>query len=71
MAGFLSELKRRNVIRVAIAYIIVAWLLLQVVDIVVPILSLPEWVDKFVLLLIGIGLPVALLFAWAFDSGFN
>ncbi|MCZ6559913.1 MAG: hypothetical protein O6931_03360 [Gammaproteobacteria bacterium] len=67
MAGFLSELKRRNVIRVAIAYIVVAWLLLQVVDIVVPILSLPEWVDKFVLLLIGIGLPVALLFAWAYE----
>lgn len=67
MAGFLSELKRRNVIRVAIAYIIVAWLILQVVDVIVPILSVPDWVGKFVLLLLGIGLPVALLFAWAFE----
>ncbi len=67
MSSFFSELKRRNVIRVAIAYIIVAWLLLQVVDVVVPILALPDSVGKLVLLLMGIGFPLALIFAWAFE----
>jgi TolB-like protein/Tfp pilus assembly protein PilF len=65
--GFFSELRRRNVFRVAIAFIIVAWLLLQVVDILVPMLSLPEWVGRFVLLLLVIGFPISLLFAWAFE----
>jgi len=46
---------------------IVAWLLLQVVDVVAPMLDLPTWVGKFVLLLLGIGLPVALILAWAFE----
>ena len=67
MSSFFRELKRRNVIRVAIAYIIVAWLLLQVVDVVVPILALPDSVGKLVLLLMGIGFPLALIFAWAFE----
>jgi TolB-like protein/tetratricopeptide (TPR) repeat protein len=62
-----KELKRRNVFRVGIAYVIAAWLILQVVDIVQDILSLPEWAGKFVLLLLVIGLPLALIFAWAFE----
>ena len=65
--GFFAELRRRNVFRVAIAFIIVAWLLLQVVDILVPMLSLPEWVGRLFLLLLVIGFPIALLFAWAFE----
>ena len=65
--GFLDELKRRNVFRVAIAFIIVAWLLLQVVDILVPMLALPEWVGRLVFLLLLIGFPIALLLAWAFE----
>jgi hypothetical protein len=65
--GFFSELKRRNVFRVAIAFIVVAWLLLQVVDILLPMLALPEWVGRFVFLLLIIGFPIALLFAWAFE----
>ena len=65
--NFLTELKRRNVVRVAFVYGIVAWLLLQIVDIVVPLLELPDWVGKFFLLLIAIGLPLALIFAWAFE----
>ena len=67
MPGFFSELRRRNVIRVAIAYVIVTWLLLQVVDVVVPILGLEDWVGKLVLLLLLIGFPVALVLAWAFE----
>ncbi len=67
MPGFFAELRRRNVIRVAIAYVIVTWLLLQVVDVVVPILGLEDWVGKLVLLLLLIGFPIALIFAWAFE----
>jgi TolB-like protein/Tfp pilus assembly protein PilF len=66
-SGFFNELKRRNVFRVAIAFLIVAWLLLQVVDILVPILTLPDWVGRFFFLLLVIGFPIALLFAWAFE----
>ena len=62
-----DELKRRNVFRVAIAFVIVAWLVLQVVDILVPMLALPEWVGRLVFLLLLIGFPIALLLAWAFE----
>jgi adenylate cyclase len=65
--SFWGELKRRNVVRVAIAYIIVAWLLLQVSDTLVPALHLPEWLNSAIALLIILGLPIALLLAWAFE----
>ncbi len=65
--GIIGELRRRNVFRVAIAYVIVTWLLLQVVDILVPMLTLPEWVGRLILLLLIVGFPIALLFAWAFE----
>jgi len=65
--SFVSELKRRNVFRVGIAYAVISWLLLQVTDVVVPILELPEWVAKLVLLLLLLGLPLVLFFAWAYE----
>ena len=65
--SFFEELKRRNVFRVGIAYLIVGWLLLQVTDIVVPIMELPNWVAKLVLFLLVLGLPLVLFFAWAFE----
>ncbi|MCH8250650.1 MAG: hypothetical protein IH913_13720 [Proteobacteria bacterium] len=65
--GLFQELKRRNVFRVAIAFIIVAWLLLQLVDILVPMLSLPDWIGRLVFLLLVIAFPISLLFAWAFE----
>ena len=61
------ELKRRNVFRVGIAYAITSWALLQVIDVVAPILELPDWAPKLVLVLLGIGLFPALIFAWAFE----
>jgi len=67
MAGFFTELKRRNVFRVGVAYIVMSWVLLQIVDVVAPMLVLPDWAGKLVLLLLGIGLPIALFFAWAFE----
>ncbi|MDX1460698.1 MAG: hypothetical protein R3348_06530 [Xanthomonadales bacterium] len=65
--SFLEELKRRNVIRVAIAYAVAAWLLLQLTDVLVDLLGLPETAGKFVVLLLVIGFPLALFFAWAFE----
>lgn len=62
-----QELKRRNVFRVGIAYAIAAWVLLQIIDVVVPIIEAPEWVSKAMLLMIAVGFPLALLFAWAFE----
>ena len=62
-----NELKRRNVFRVGIAYLVIGWLLLQVTDVVAPILELPDWVAKLVLFLLLIGLPLVLFFAWAFE----
>lgn len=62
-----AELKRRNVFRVAIAYALVTWLLLQIVDVVAPLLSLPDWIARAIFLVLLIGFPIALLFAWAFE----
>jgi len=62
-----NELKRRNVFKVTAAYIIVAWLLLQVSDTLVPALHLPEWFHSGVAFLLILGFPVALIFAWAFE----
>jgi TolB-like protein len=62
-----AELRRRNVFRVGAAYLVISWLLLQVVDVVAPILGLPDWIAKLILLIIAIGLIPALLLAWAFE----
>ncbi len=65
--NFFAELRRRNVFRVGIAYAITAWLLLQLSDILVPLLNLPESAQRFILLLLVIGFFPALIFAWAFE----
>jgi len=65
--SFFAELKRRNVYRVGIAYVVVAWLALQALDIIIPIIRAPEWFSQLVLILIVIGLPFALIFAWAYE----
>ncbi len=67
MAAVWEELKRRNVVRVAIAYSVVSWLILQFTDVLIPLLGLPEWVGKLVFLLLAIGFPLALVFAWAYE----
>ncbi|KGJ90481.1 tetratricopeptide repeat protein [Thalassotalea sp. ND16A] len=65
--SFIKELKRRNVFKVAIAYVIVSWLVVQVIDSIVPIIEAPEWAAKVVLVLLLAGFPIACLFAWAFE----
>src|SRR5437899_3150687 len=64
---FFAELKRRNVYKVAIAYAIVAWLLMQVATQVFPFLEIPNWAIRLVIMLIVIGFPIALVIAWAFE----
>jgi len=65
--SFFEELKRRNVYRIGVAYAIVTWLFLQVIDILAPIIDLPDSAPKLVLTLLAIGFPVALIFAWAYE----
>ena len=65
--SFFEELKRRNVFRVGIAYAVSAWVLLQVVDLVLENITAPEWVMQIFMLALAIGFPVALIFAWAFE----
>jgi len=65
--SFFEELKRRNVFRVAIGYIITAWLLLQVVDLVLENVNAPDWVMQVFMLALAIGFPLAIFFAWAFE----
>jgi len=65
--SLLSEVRRRNVFKVALAYAAVCWLLIQVVTAIEEPLGLPDWFDTFVIVLLVIGFPVALLLAWAFQ----
>jgi len=65
--NFFAELKRRHVYRVAIAYGVVGWLLTQVATQVWPFFEIPSWAVRFVVLLLVMGFPVALVLAWAFD----
>ena len=67
MSNLLTELKRRNVFRVAIVYIVVGWLTLQVAEIVLPAFDIPSWVLRAVVILLILGFPIALIFAWAFE----
>lgn len=62
-----AELKRRNVFRVGVAYLVIAWLLMQVTDTLVPALHLPSWIITAAALFLIIGFPLALVFAWAFE----
>src|SRR3989449_6302330 len=66
-ATFLTELKRRKVYRVAVAYAIVAWLLIQAASILFPTFEAPGWVMKVVVCVIFLGFPIALILAWAFE----
>src|SRR5229473_7074565 len=67
MANFFSELKRRNVYKVAVAYIVAGWALSQGIAQVFPVFDIPNWIIRFVVVLIIIGFPIALVLAWAFE----
>src|SRR5207302_35495 len=66
--NFFAELKRRNVYKVAVAYAVVGWLLVQIATQVFPFLEIPNWVVRLVIALVMIGFPIALVIAWAFEA---
>jgi hypothetical protein len=63
----LEELQRRNVVRVAIGYIVSSWLLIQVADVVLENIGAPAWVMQSILLVLALGFPVVLFFSWAYE----
>ena len=65
--SFFAELKRRNVYKVAVAYAVVAWLLIQIATQVFPFFGIPNWAVQLVVLLLILGFPVAMILAWAFE----
>jgi TolB-like protein len=65
--SFIEELKRRNVVRVGVVYLITAWLLAQVADLMLENFNAPDWVIQAILVVLIIGFPLALIFAWAFE----
>ena len=67
MSGLFQELKRRNVFKVGTAYVVLAWLIAQVTDLFLDPLGAPDWIIKTILILLLAGLPLVLLFAWAYE----
>src|SRR6476661_4070749 len=67
LGNFFSELKRRNVYKVAVAYGVVGWLIVQVATSVLPTFHAPDWVAQTLIVLVLLGFPVALVIAWAFE----
>ena len=65
--SLISELKRRNVFRVALLYAVACWLILQVTDVGMSLLGLPEWTGRFVFFLLLLGFPLVVLFSWAYE----
>ena len=65
--SMLGELRRRKVFQVAAVYALVSWLVIQVVGEIGEPLQLPDWLDTVVIVLLGVGFPIALTLAWAFD----
>ena len=64
---FLDELRRRKVLRVAVVYAAVGWILIEVTTVVFPALMLPEWTDRLIVVLILLGFPLAIILTWVFD----
>jgi len=64
---FVDELRRRNVIRTGVAFVFLAWLILQVADIILPVFNTPTWVPRLMVALLAIGFPISLLLAWVFE----
>lgn len=62
-----AELRRRNVFRVALLYIVAAWLIMQVADVGISLLGLPDWTGRFVFLLLAIGFPLVVVFSWVYE----
>src|SRR6476469_1559137 len=67
MSNFFAELKRRNVYKVAVAYAVASWLLIQIATQVFPFFEIPNWAVRLVVIILSIGFPIALILSWAFE----
>ena len=67
LARWFAELRRRKVVRVAIVYVVIAWLLIQVADATFEPIGLPDWANRLVIVLVVLGFPLACGLAWALD----
>lgn len=65
--SLLAELRRRNVIRMAGLYLVGAWLVIQVAGTLLPMFGVPDWVARSIVILLAIGVPAVLVFAWVFE----
>ena len=65
--NFFNELKRRNIYKVAVAYAVASWLLIQIATQVFPLFEIPNWAVRLVVVLLILGFPVALILSWAFE----
>ena len=65
--GLVSELKRRNVLRMAVLYVLAAWVIMQVAEVVIALASLPAWAGSLVLTVLAIGFPIALVLSWFYE----
>ncbi|HSG58501.1 MAG TPA: hypothetical protein VLA06_03145, partial [Woeseiaceae bacterium] len=63
----MSELKRRNVFRMAVLYVIAAWLMMQVAEVLIGLANLPDWIGPTILVLLAIGFPIALFLSWFYE----
>lgn len=66
-SSFFKELKRRNVFKVGLSYLLLGWVVLQIADVLVPALALPDWTISFLFVLGLLGFPFAIFFSWAFE----
>jgi TolB-like protein len=65
--GLISELRRRNVLRMAVLYVVAAWLVMQVAEVVIGLANLPEWIGQMILAVLAVGFPIALISSWFFE----
>ncbi len=65
--GFVSELRRRNVFRMAVLYVVASWLIMQVADVLKDLANLPDWIGPVILALLAIGFPIALVLSWFYE----
>ena len=68
MSNFIEELKRRKVFRVSTTYAVVAFIIMQLVEIVFPIFDFPQWTSQFVIIIVLLGFPIAIILSWVFDK---
>ena len=66
--SFIEELKKRKVFRVAASYAVVAFIIFQLVEILFPIFNFPQWTQQFIVIIILLGFPIAIIFSWIFDK---